>query len=203
MDFQKCFDTVPHNRLIHKLKAYGITEEILLWITDFLIGRKQRVSIQNTMSNWLTVLSGIPQGSVLGPLLFVIFVNELPEIAKSTVYLFADDTKIFCSINNYDDPKILQDDLNILQNWSNTWLLKFHPDKCKRMTIGKPNEFTNTTYTLDKNGTLHNIENVEQEKDIGVIIDSNLEFDKHINAKINKANSMFPIIRRSFQFLNL
>ena len=151
MDFQKCFDTVPHNRLIHKLKAYGITEEILLWITDFLIGRKQRVSIPNTMSNWLTVLSGIPQGSVLGPLLFVIFVNELPKIVKSTVYLFADDTKIFRSINNHDDPKILQDDLNILQNWSNTWLLKFHPDKCKRMTIEKPNEFTNMVlYTISK-----------------------------------------------------
>ena len=70
------------------------------------------------------------------------------------------------------------------------------------MTIGKPNKFTNTTYTLDKNGALHNLENVDQEKDIGVIIDSNLEFDKHINAKINKANSMFSIIRRSFQFLN-
>ena len=67
------------------------------------------------MSNWLTVLSGIPQGSVLGPLLFVIFVNELPEIVKSTVYLFADDTKIFRSINNHDDPKILQDDLNMLR----------------------------------------------------------------------------------------
>ena len=67
MDFQKCFDTVPHKRLLHKLKAYGITEEIVLWITDFLIGRKQRVSIQNNMSNWLNVLSGIPQGSVLRP----------------------------------------------------------------------------------------------------------------------------------------
>ena len=188
--------------MLHKLKAYGITEEeIVLWITDFLIGRKQRVSIQNNMSNWLNVLSGIPQGSVLGPLLFVIYVNELPETVKSTVYLFADDTKIFCSITDHNDPKNLQDDLNILQKWSNTWLLKFHPDKCKRMTIGKPNEFTDIIYTLDKNGTIHNLENVEQEKDIGVIIDSNLEFDKHINAKINKANSMFSIIR-SFQFLN-
>ena len=112
------------------------------------------------------------------------------------------DKKIFRSINDHNDPKILQDDLNILKKWSNTWLLKFHPDKCKRMTIGKPNEFTDIIYTLDKNRTIHNLENVEQEKDIGVIIDSNLEFDKHINAKINKANSMFSIIRRSFQFLN-
>ena len=98
--------------------------------------------------------------------------------------------------------KILQEDLNTLQDWSDTWLLKFHPDKCKRMTIGKQNEHTQVTYTLNIEKTIHNLENVDQEKDIGVIIDSNLEFDKHINAKINKANSMFSIIRRSFQFLS-
>ena len=95
--------------------------------------------------------------------------------------------------------KILQEDLNTLQDWSDTWLLKFHPDKCKRMTIGKQNDHTKVTYTLNKEKTIHKLENVDQEKDIGVIIDSNLEFD---NAKINKANSMFSIIRRSFQFLS-
>ena len=202
MDFQKCFDTVPHKRLIHKLKSYGINKEIILWMTDFLIGRKQRVSIQNSFSQWMLVLSGIPQGSVLGPLLFVIYINELPKTVKSTIYLFADDTKIFRSINDQNDVKILQEDLNTLQDWSDTWLLKFHPDKCKRMTIGKQNEHTQVTYTLNIEKTIHNLENVDQEKDIGVIIDSNLEFDKHINAKINKANSMFSIIRRSFQFLS-
>ena len=100
MDFQKCFDTVPHKRLIHKLKSYGINQEIILWMTDFLIGRKQRVSIQNSFSQWMLVLSGIPQGSVLGPLLFVIYINELPKTVKSTIYLFADDNKIFRSIND-------------------------------------------------------------------------------------------------------
>ena len=202
MDFQKCFDTVPHRRLLYKLKCYGINNQIIQWITDFLVGRKQRVSVQNTFSQWLLVLSGIPQGSVLGPLLFVIYINELPKTVKSTIYLFADDTKIFRSINNQEDTKILQEDLDKLQEWSDTWLLKFHPDKCKRMTIGKQTENTNVTYTLTKGATIHKLENVDQEKDIGVIIDSNLEFDKHINAKINKANAMFSIIRRSFQFLS-
>jgi len=105
MDFQKCFDTVPHRRLLHQLQGYGINNQIIQWVTDFLIGRKQRVSVQCTFSKWMLVLSGIPQGSVLGPLLFVIYINELPKIVKSTIYLFADDTKIFRSINNPEDTK--------------------------------------------------------------------------------------------------
>jgi hypothetical protein len=202
MDFQKCFDTVPHRRLLHKLQGYGINNQIIQWITEFLIGGKQRVSVECTFSEWMNVLSGIPQGSVLGPLLFVIYINELPKIVKSTTYLFADDTKIFRSINSPEDTKILQEDLDKLQEWSNTWLLKFHPNKCKRMTIGRQTENTKFTYILDQGSTIHQLENVDHEKDIGVIIDANVEFDKHINAKINKANSMFSIIRRSFQFLS-
>ncbi len=147
------------------------------------------------ISQWLPVLSGIPQGSVLGPLLFVIYINELPKTVKSTIYLFADDTKIFRSINNQEDTKILQEDLDKLQEWSNTWLLKFHPDKCKRMTIGKQTQHTKITYTRNKGDTIHQLENVDQEKDIRVIINTNLEFDKHINAKINKANAMLSTIR--------
>ena len=96
----------------------------------------------------------------------------------------------------------MQEDLDKLQEWSNTWFLNFHPDKCKRMTIGRQTENTKVTYTLNKGDTIHQLENVDQEKDIGFIIDSSLEFDKHINDKINKANSMFSIIRRSFQFLS-
>ena len=95
MDFQKCFDTVPHNRLILKLGAYGISEKYINWIKSFLIGRKQRVALNNEFSNWIPVLSGNPQGSVLGPLLFVIYINELPSLVKSCIYLFADDTKLF------------------------------------------------------------------------------------------------------------
>ena len=107
MDFQKCFDTVPHKRLIHKLMSYGIHQEIIQWMTDFRVGRKQRVSIQNSFSQWMLALSGIPQGFVLGPLLFVIYINELPKSVKSTIYLFADDTKIFRSINDQEDVTIL------------------------------------------------------------------------------------------------
>jgi len=105
------------------------------------------LSVQYTFSEWMLVLSGIPQGSVLGQLLFVIYINELPRIVKSTIYLFADDTKIYRSINNPEDTKILQEYLDKLQElWSKTWLLKFHPDKCKRMTIGRQTKNTKVSH---------------------------------------------------------
>jgi retron-type reverse transcriptase len=134
-DFQKAFDKVPHKRLIKKIENYGITNPILSWIQDFLTRRYQQVSINRETSNQKEVTSGIPQGSVLGPILFVIYINDLPEAVESAAYLFADDTKIFRVINSLDDQHILQNDLVKLENWSDKWLLKFHPEKCKLFTI--------------------------------------------------------------------
>jgi retron-type reverse transcriptase len=110
-DFQKAFDKVPHKRLIKKIENYGITNPILSWIQDFLTRRYQQVSINGETSNQKEVTSGIPQGSVLGPILFVIYINDLPEAVESAAYLFADDTKIFRVINSLDDQHILQNDL--------------------------------------------------------------------------------------------
>jgi hypothetical protein len=147
-------------------------------------------------------LPGIPQGSVLGPLLLVIYINELPSLVKSCIYLFADDTKIFRPINSEADSKLLQADLDILIDWSKKWLLTFHPNKCKSMTIGKQPASRGTIYKLNYPNTVYELEKVDNEKDLGVIIDSDLNFDKHINEKVNKANSMFGMIRRSFDFLS-
>ena len=94
LDFQKAFDTVPHQRLIYKVESYGIGKSIVDWIRDFLTDRRQRVALNGHFSQWADVTSGIPQGSVLGPLLFVIYINDLPEAVVNTVRIFADDTKL-------------------------------------------------------------------------------------------------------------
>ncbi len=197
MDFRKAFDVVPHKRLISKLRSYQFNPQITSWIESFLSNRSQQVVINNSKSSWMDVTSGIPQGSVLGPLLFVIFINDLPDSVKSDVFLFADDTKIYKTIENADDQASLQTDLDKLKEWSDKWLLKFHPAKCKHMHIGKPIE-DSLTYKLSST----ELETIPQEKDIGVTIDRDLEFDNHISEKAKKATQMFAMLRRAFHFMD-
>jgi hypothetical protein len=118
LDYQKAFDTVPHQRLLHKLKAYGVGGVLLKWLEDFLTNRKMRVTLNEIKDIWTAVLSGVPQGSVLGPLLFLIYVNEISEIVNSSIKMFADDTKIWRTIKDDEDVKVLQNDLITLENWS-------------------------------------------------------------------------------------
>jgi hypothetical protein len=126
----KAFDKVPHKRLIKKVENFGITDPILGWIEGFRIDRYQCVSINEEKSEWKEVISGIPKGSVLRPIMFVLYINDLPSSVDSEAYLFADDTKIFRIINNF--PEILQDDFKQLET-SENWPLKFHPEKCKHI----------------------------------------------------------------------
>ena len=205
MDFQKAFDQVPHRRLIEKVKSRGIQGCILNWITDFLKDRFQQVIVNNCASSWAPVTSGIPQGSVLGPILFVLYVNDLPDCTSSDIYLFADDTKIFRSITCDSDSELLQHDLDELQSWSDKWLLNFHPDKCKVLTVGNVNAVQNNDarpYYLKKGNTPHTLEHVTEMKDLGVIIDNALSFDEHIQKIVSKANKLAGLIRRSFVFLD-
>jgi hypothetical protein len=129
----KAFDKVPHQRLLHKLSMYGIGDIYVNWIRLFLTNRKQKVSVNGESSDWKVVTSGIPQGSVLGPILFVFYINDLPESMQhnSDLYLYADDTKMFKEIRTSDDCEDLQKDIHLMYEWSDKWMLKFHPDKCK------------------------------------------------------------------------
>ena len=144
LDFAKAFDTIPHRRLLGKLDSYGIRGSILNWIKVFLIERSQVVKVNHTESEPTSVLSGIPQGSVLGPVLFVLYINDLPETVKSDILLFADDTKIMRTITTREDACTLQNDIDSLQHWSHKWLLNFNADKCHVLTIGK---FENIRHT--------------------------------------------------------
>ena len=196
-DFMKAFDKVPHNRLIHKVDHYGITGNVLGWVSSFLSNRTQSVHLNGEKSTIAPVTSGIPQGSVLGPILFVLYINDMPEVVDNLtfIFLFADDTKIFRRINSQADVDILQKDIDKLIKWSNIWLLKFHPDKCKYMGIGYQGNALPEKYNMD--GQF--LEVTDCEKDIGVHIDPKLSFDKHIGKSINKANRILAVIRRTFE----
>ena len=114
LDYKKAFDTVLHKRLLSKLKWYGFSGDILGWISEFLMGRKMRVAVNGTNSRWVEVLSGVPQESVLGPLLFLLYINDIPHQVKSKVKLFADDTKIWNRVSEGTSSEALQQDLECL-----------------------------------------------------------------------------------------
>ena len=191
LDFAKAFDTVPHNRLLVKLKAYGIIGKLHKWIQSFLINRSQKVVINNSKSTPSPVISGIPQGSVLGPILFIIYINDLPDQIKAYTKIFADDTKIFKAIRNLSDKETLQGDLDRLLEWSVKWQLRFNIDKCKIIHFGKKNP--NFPYTMAGNP----LEEADLEKDLGVTFDRDLKFNHHINSIVNKANSRLGLIKRT------
>ena len=193
-DFMKAFDKVPHKRLVYKVSKYGIKGDVIGWIDSFLSNRTQCVSIGEAESEIMPVTSGIPQGSVLGPLLFVMYINDLPDVVdKDTfIFLFADDTKAFRDIKSVPDQLILQNDVKSLTEWSDIWLLKFHPDKCVAMHLGNSN--TKFDYVMEG----HVLDKSTCEKDIGVHVDDKLNFEHHIYEKIKKANKILAIIRRTF-----
>ena len=128
LDYSKAFDTVPHKHLISKLKACGFEGRIIKWIQEFLSNRKQHVGERGKLSNWADVLSGVPQGSVLGPILFLLYINDLPDIVTSTSKLFADDTKLYNKVSkeSTDGGNMLQQDLHTQEKWSDTRLLRFN-----------------------------------------------------------------------------
>ena len=197
LDFKKAFDSVPHERLLLKLEGYGITGNILKWIRSFLENRTQRVKIGNEFSEKSKVISGIPQGSILGPILFTIFINDLPESIKSICKIFADDTKIYNTTDNYNT---LQQDLNSLTIWSEKWQLFFNSQKCKCLHHGKEN--TKHEYYIKTSNGREPLPDGEEEKDLGVYFSTNLNFDKHINESVRKANMTLGLIKRNFSYID-
>ena len=135
MDFAKAFDKVSHWRLAIKMKNYGISGPICNWVEDFLEGRSQRVVCKGEHSQWASVLSGVPQGSVIGPVLFLIYINDLSEEVCGKVCLFADDTILYVTMTGERDAASLQQDLDHLADCEEKWQMKFHPQKCSVLRI--------------------------------------------------------------------
>ena len=132
LDFSKAFDTVPHQRLLYKMSHYGITSNTLQWVSAWLTKRQQRVCVDRESSRNNPVRSGVPQGTDLGPLCFLIYINDMGNSIsrKTTLRLFADDSLLYRSIKTIDDRKQLQEDLTTLTKWAETWQMTFHPAKC-------------------------------------------------------------------------
>ncbi|XP_072033236.1 uncharacterized protein [Amphiura filiformis] len=196
LDFSKAFDKVPHERLLLKLHFYGIRGSLLSWIRDFLTNRTQQVILEGKKSNLTSVTSGVPQGTVLGPLLFLIFINDLPEYVTSEIRLFADDCLLYRPIKTQADVTILQHDLSNLQEWERKWLMSFNPAKCEvlRVTNKKKNIIT-ADYSIHGS----TLRTVDEAKYLGVTIQSNLSWKPHINNICKKSNSTLGFLRRNLR----
>ena len=200
LDYQKAFDTVPHQRLIRQIESFGIEGLALKWIKDFLSNRRQRVRVNDSISSWKPVISGIPQGSILGPILFTLYVNDIPSQLQSIISMYADDTKLFSTLLSGDAVNTLIIDLKTLEEWSEKFQMRFHPDKCHVMHIGSNNP--QQEYTMTKGDQEHTLEKVTTEKDLGILLDEKLKFSEHINTKVNKANQILGCIKHTFKHMN-
>jgi hypothetical protein len=195
MDFSKAFDKVGHQRLLHKLHHYGIQGNTNNWIRGFLTGRSQTVVLDGENSYRADVLSGVPQGSVLGPCLFLFYINDMPNNTSSRIRLFADDTIAYLAINNTNDAMTLQADLNQLGTWEKLWQMEFHPGKCQVLSITRNRKTINHQYQLHG----HTLEHVKEAKYLGVTITSDLRWNKHINNISAKANRTLGFLKRNIR----
>ena len=196
LDLQKAFDTVSHKHLIFKLQAYGIEGKLLAWISDFLTDRTQYVNVNESFSDKSKVTSGVPQGSVLGPTLFLYFINDLPDHVESKVKIFADDTKAYSNVNeNEESKRKIQRCIDGLVLWADTWFMRFNGQKCKVMHIGKQNP--NHVYYINHGNERKVLEATKVEKDLGVYVDPCLSFESHINNVVLKANRISGLLVRT------
>lgn len=190
LDFKGAFDQVNGPLLLHKLEHIGLNGKLLKWISAFLSDRKFQVRVGNAFSPVKSVLSGVPQGSVLGPLLFVLYTYDLPKILQAQCLMFADDIKLFG--NPLNCHQTLQTDLNAIHEWSNLWLLPLNPSKCTVLHIGpnNPKNHYNVSTTQIKSTT--------EQLDLGIVVTDNLSWSNQVSRAIKKANTALYLIRKSF-----
>ena len=197
LDISKAFDKVWHEGLLFKLERIGISGNLLSLLKSFLSNRFQRVVLNGQCSSWSSVLAGVPQGSILGPLLFLIYINDLPENLQSTVKLFADDISLFSTIY---EPNIsasqLESDLKKISHWAWKWKMNFNRDLSKQ---AHEVIFSRKTAKVSHPSITFNTAPVARkacQKHLGLYLDEKLNFHDHINAKILKANKGIGIIKR-------
>ena len=188
LDFQKAFDKVPHQRLI--LKAHGMGNSIINWIEQWITDRRQRVVVDGEASSWKSVLIGVPQGSVLGHILFLVYIGDLEEGVTGKILKLADDTKLFRQIKKIGEKK-LQDDIDKLVRWSDKWQMLFNFGKYKCLHTGPGN--TGLNYEMGE--TI--LSKTVKEKDLGVSMNDNMKVSEQCRIAASKGNQVLGMIRRN------
>lgn len=198
LDFKAAFDSVVHSKLLHKLKQFGIGGNLIQWIESFLSERFFSVRVGNCYSDWSHALSGVPQGSVLGPLLFVLFINDLTKCCcdeNCNILMFADDAKCLSVIKSYQDCEKLQSTLTAIENWSTVWQLPLALHKCQVMSFTGRNAHIDFQYSIRK----YTLSSVNTITDLGIILSTDLSFAKQIDKICSKARSRSAMILKCFQ----
>ena len=205
-DFAKAFDSVNHDIILHKLKfKFNVDGVMLKFLIEYLKGRKQKVVVDQAMSTEACVISGVPQGSILGPLLFVIFINDMHSVVSpgTSIALYADDTKIWRNIYSDEDSVILNNDIASLEHWASLNCMRFHPKKCKVVSVSHKDKllsvlpFYNFPYCLS--GVF--LDHCESEKDLGVHIHERLSWSTQFSELLGKATQQFNLLRRTCYFV--
>ena len=193
-DISKAFDRVWHAGLIAKLKSIGIKNSLLQWFRNYLKNRKQRVVINGVSSSWSEIKAGVPQGSILGPLLFLIYINDIVNDIQTNIRLFADDTSLYIIVENpISSADFLNNDLNKIHDWSKLWLVDFNPNKTESLVISRKNNapFHPVLYMNDTP-----VREVESHKHLGLTFNSNGTWDTHIETIISKASKRIGLLRK-------
>nr|VZI51418.1 unnamed protein product [Spirometra erinaceieuropaei] len=194
VDFKKAFDSVPHQRLLYKLNRTGLRGNLLRWIQSFLIGRSQIVHVGDRQSAEVAVESCVPQGSVLGPTLFIIYVNDCVSELNCDVAMFADDVKLWSVIRTEFDEERLQANLTRLEKWSQDWLLPFNVTKYNVLRVGRTRSLNRRVYHL--NGVP--LQEVDAQKDLGVWVTASLKPSLHCSKVAKSAMSVLYFVKRAF-----
>ncbi len=192
LDFSKAFDTVPHDKLLYKLDKYGVKGPLHTWLSNFLTQRHMRVVLEGETSDEVPVISGVPQGTVLGPLLFLCHINDLPDRVQSQVRLFADDCLIYRDIKSPCDHHILQNDLTALESWARDWGMRFNAKKCYVLSVKHKSQHY---YTLDN--TI--LQRVSSNPYLGIEFSEDMKWSTHISKITSKACTTISFLHRNLR----
>ena len=194
LDFQKAFDKVPHQILILKLKSHGMGNSIINWIEQWLTDRRQRVVVDGEVSSWKSVLCGVPQGSVLLPIILLVYIDDLEEVITGNILKFVDETKLFRKTKEIGDKQKLQEDIDKLVRWSEKWHMLFNCGKCKCIHTGPGN----TGMNYEMGGTI--LSNTVKEKYLGVSMNANMKVSGQCRIAASKGNQVLGMIRRNITY---